>query len=143
MRILAGEAFGRTSPVHFPWPILYLAFEADDGANLILPHSLAEERAIYLVSGKAMIEGESFDEGQMLVLADGADVAIRLEPGTKGVICGGAEMDAPRKIEWNFVASDQSLIDHAKTDWTESTRTGGSERFPAVPGDTEEWIPLP
>nr|WP_321510639.1 pirin family protein [uncultured Hyphomonas sp.] len=143
MRVLAGEAFGTVSPVSFPWPILYVAFEADDGANLILPHALAEERAIYLVSGKAEIEGEVFDEGQMLVLAPGADVAVRFEPGTKGVICGGAAMDGPRKIEWNFVASDQSLIDQAKKDWEHSAGSGGSDRFPTVPGDTKEWIPLP
>ena len=143
MRVLAGEAFGQSSPVEFPWPILYVAFEADDGASLILPHTLAEERAIYLVSGKAEIEGESFDEGQMLVLASGADVAVRFEAGTKGVICGGAAMDGPRKIEWNFVASDQALIDQAKKDWEDSAGTGGSSRFPKVPGDTEEWIPLP
>jgi len=143
IRILAGEAFGQASPVQFPWPILYVAFETDEGANLILPKALAEERAIYLVSGKAVIEGESFDEGQMLVLAAGTDVAVRLEPGTKGVLCGGAAMDGPRKIEWNFVASDQSLIEQAKADWTASTHSGGSGRFPAVPGDTEEWIPLP
>jgi redox-sensitive bicupin YhaK (pirin superfamily) len=117
MRVLAGEAFGKVSPVHFPWPILYVAFETDEGANLILPHTLAEERAVYL--------------------------AIRLEPGTKGVICGGAAMDGPRKIEWNFVASDPALIDQAKQDWQNSVSSGGSDRFPTVPGDEEEWIPLP
>lgn len=143
MRVLAGEAFGRASPVEFPWPILYVAFEADEGASMILPHALAEERAIYLVSGEASIDGESFGEGQMLVLANGADVAIRLAPGTKGVICGGAAMDGPRKIEWNFVASDQSMIDQAKQDWENSAGSGGSDRFPTVPGDKEEWIPLP
>lgn len=143
MRVLAGEAFGRRSPVQFPWPILYVAFEADNDAKLTVPHTLAQERAIYLVSGKAEIEGEVFDEGKMLVLTNGADVAIRLEPGTKGVICGGAAMDGPRKIEWNFVASDQSLIEQAKKDWDHSAGSGGSDRFPTVPGDAEEWIPLP
>ncbi|HAE29367.1 MULTISPECIES: pirin family protein [Hyphomonas] len=143
MRVLAGEAFGHVSPVQFPWPILYVAFEADDGANLIVPGALAEERAIYLVNGSAEIEGQTFEEGQMLVLSDGADVAIRLAPGTKGVICGGAVMDGPRKIEWNFVASDQALIDEAKQDWQNSAGSGGSDRFPTVPGDKDEWIPLP
>ncbi|WP_035572276.1 pirin family protein [Hyphomonas adhaerens] len=143
MRVLAGEAFGHVSPVQFPWPILYVAFEADDGANLIVPGALAEERAIYLVNGSAEIEGQTFEEGQMLVLSDGADVAIRLAPGTKGVICGGAVMDGPRKIEWNFVASDQALIEQAKQDWQNSAGSGGSDRFPTVPGDKDEWIPLP
>jgi len=143
MRVLAGTAFGHTSPVQFPWPILYVAFEADEGANLILPQDIAQERALYLVTGKAVIDGEEIGEGQMVVFSEGADVAIRLEPGTKGVFCGGAAMDGPRKIEWNFVASDSALIEQAKEDWTHAAGAGGSERFPLVPGDTAEWIPLP
>ena len=143
MKVLAGEAFGHASPVEFPWPILYVAFEADDGASLIIPGDLAAERALYLVTGKGSIEGQELHEGQMLVLAEGADVAIRLEPGTKGVLCGGATMDGPRKIEWNFVASDAALIEQAKQDWTHAAGNGGSDRFPLVPGDATEWIPLP
>lgn len=143
MRVLAGEAFGRASPVRFPWPILYVAFETDGEAGLTLPHTLAEERAIYLVSGKAGIDGQTFDEGQMLVLTTGSDVTVHFSPGTKGVICGGAAMDGPRTIEWNFVASDPALITQAKKDWEYSAGSGGSDRFPTVPGDTEEWIPLP
>ena len=143
MRVLAGSAFGHTSPVHFPWPILYIAFEAETGANLILPQDIAQERALYLVSGKTIIDGEEIGEGQMVVFSEGADVAIRLEPGTKGVFCGGAAMDGPRKIEWNFVASDSALLDQAKEDWAHAAGAGGSERFPLVPGDTAEWIPLP
>lgn len=143
MRVLAGSAFGHTSPVQFPWPILYVAFEADEGANLILPQDIAQERALYLVTGKAVIDGEEIGEGQMVVFSEGADVAIRLEPGTKGVFCGGAAMDGPRKIEWNFVASDSALIEQAKEDWIHAAGAGGSERFPLVPGDTAEWIPLP
>jgi len=143
MRVLAGSAFGHTSPVQFPWPILYVAFESDAGANLILPQDIAQERALYLVSGKAIIDGEEIGEGQMVVFSEGADVAIRLEPGTTGVFCGGAAMDGPRKIEWNFVASDSALIDQAKEDWNHAAGAGGSERFPLVPGDTTEWIPLP
>lgn len=143
LKVLAGEAFGHVSPVEFPWPILYVAFEADEGANLILPHDLAPERAVYLVSGSAMIEGETVREGQMLVLAEGADVAIRLEPGAKGVVCGGSTMDGPRKIDWNFVASDPSMIEQARQDWAHAAGQGGSGRFPLVPGDATDWIPLP
>jgi len=143
MRVLAGEAYGKASPVQFPWPILYVAIEADDAANLIVPKELAEERALYLVTGKAVIDGKEYSEGKMLVLAPGTDIAVRLEPGTKCVLCGGATMDGPRKIEWNFVASDPALIEKAKTDWTAAAATGKSDRFPAVPGDEAEWIPLP
>jgi redox-sensitive bicupin YhaK (pirin superfamily) len=76
------------------------------------------------------------------VLEEGVNVAVWLEAGAKAVLCGGAPMDSPRRIEWNFVASDQALIEQAKADWS-AAAAGGSDRFPLVPGDEAERIPLP
>ncbi|MBU1287822.1 MAG: pirin family protein [Alphaproteobacteria bacterium] len=143
IRVLAGEAWGHASPVTFPWDILYVAIEAAEGTNMILPANLAEERALYIVTGSARIDDETAEEGHMLVIAPGEDVAVEFLPGTKAVICGGATMDGSRKIEWNFVASDTDKIEKAKQDWEESTRSHGTSRFPLVPGDDAEWIPLP
>ena len=143
IRVLAGEAWGHASPVAFPWDILYVAIESPAGTSMILPASLAEERALYIVSGGARIEDETAEEGHMLVIAPGEDVAVEFLPGTKAVICGGATMDGPRKIEWNFVASDADKIEKAKQDWEQSTKLHGTDRFPLVPGDEAEWIPLP
>tara|TARA_R110001599_G_scaffold99445_1_gene255006 strand:+ start:1645 stop:2541 length:897 start_codon:yes stop_codon:yes gene_type:complete len=143
IRILAGDAWGRRSPVAFPWPILYVAIETPDGASLILPANLAEERALYLVSGGVRVDGALVEEGVMLVLMPGNDILVEFLPGTKAVVCGGAPMDGPRKIDWNFVASDGDMIERAKQDWNESTRSHGTDRFPLVPGDDAEWIPLP
>ena len=143
IRVLAGEAWGHASPVTFPWDILYVAIEAAEGTNMILPANLAEERALYIVTGSARIDDETAEEGHMLVIASGEDVAVEFLPGTKAVICGGATMDGSRKIEWNFVASDTDKIEKAKQDWEESTRSHGTSRSPLVPGDDAEWIPLP
>ena len=138
IRILAGDAWGRRSPVAFPWPILYVAIETPDGASLILPANLAEERALYLVSGGVRVDGALVEEGVMLVLMPGNDILVEFLPGTKAVVCGGAPMDGPRKIDWNFVASDGDMIERAKQDWNESTRSHGTDRFPLVPGDDAE-----
>ena len=143
IRVLAGQAWGRTSPVSFPWPILYIAIAADNDAALTLSADLAEERALYLVSGAADVAGTMTESGAMLVLAEGADVPVRFSPGSLAVVCGGAALDGPKRIEWNLVSSDQAKIEQAKTDWTAATQNGGNARFPAVPGDETEWIPLP
>jgi hypothetical protein len=45
-------------------------------------------------------------------------------------------MDGPRHIWWNFVSSRRERIEEAKAQWK-------AGRFEAVPGDTEEFIPLP
>ena len=45
-------------------------------------------------------------------------------------------MDGPRYLFWNFVSSSRERIEQAKRDWQEG-------RFGAVPGDANEFIPLP
>ena len=143
IRVLAGEAWGHASPVEFPWPILYFAIEAPEGATLELDADLAEERALYLVTGAVTINGVITEEGRMLILKPGETVTGDFAPGTKAVVCGGAALDGPRKIDWNLVSSDPQKIQQAKADWASSIRAGGSDRFPLVPGDEKEWIPLP
>ena len=143
IRVLAGEAWGQKSPVEFPWPILYVAIEAPEEVSLILQSALAEERALYLVSGSGRVADQPVENGAMIVLEPGVDVPVRLAAGTKAVLCGGASLDGPRKIEWNLVSSDPDKIAAAKEDWVQAMQMGGYERFPLVPGDEEEWIPLP
>jgi redox-sensitive bicupin YhaK (pirin superfamily) len=143
IRLLAGEAWGHLSPVSFPWPILYAAIETPDGANMVLPGTLADERALYLVSGSVTVESNQIGEGVMVVLTPGVDIAVKFMPGTRAVICGGSPLEGPRNIDWNFVASDTDRIVQARRDWNESIRSRGNERFPLVPGDDTEWIPLP
>ena len=51
------------------------------------------------------------------------------------MLIGGAKLDGERHICWNFVASSKERIERAKADWKEG-------RFPKVPGDEVEFIPL-
>jgi redox-sensitive bicupin YhaK (pirin superfamily) len=52
------------------------------------------------------------------------------------VILGGAALDAPRHLWWNFVSSSRERIEQARRDWAEG-------RFGLIPGDDQEFIPLP
>jgi redox-sensitive bicupin YhaK (pirin superfamily) len=52
------------------------------------------------------------------------------------MLFGGAPLDGKRHIFWNFVSSSKERIEEAKRAWTE-------RRFPSVPGDDQEFIPLP
>jgi redox-sensitive bicupin YhaK (pirin superfamily) len=52
------------------------------------------------------------------------------------VLVGGAPVDGPRHVWWNFVSSTRDRLERAKDDW----RSG---RFAKVPGDDQEFIPLP
>jgi redox-sensitive bicupin YhaK (pirin superfamily) len=143
VKLLAGTAWDKTSPVSFPWPILYAAFDATSESEIVLPGDLALERALYVVTGEAKVGDTIIGVGRMAVLEPNMDVPVAMAPGTKAVICGGAPMESPRKINWNFVSSEAEKIAIARADWTAAIQAGGTARFPAVPGDEDEWIPLP
>lgn len=134
VRIVAGSLFGATSPVATGWETLFADVALDAGAKLPLDPD-TEERAIYLVSGEADIAGDRFADGRLLVFRPGDRITITAVTPCRLVIVGGATMDGPRHIWWNFVSSRKERIDQAKADWK-------AGRFDAVPGDSE-FIPLP
>lgn len=132
--LIAGTAFHATSPIAALSPMFYMDVDAETGASVALPGE-HEERAIYIVSGAIDLDGVRYDAGRMLVLVPGGEVAwTALEP-TRAMLLGGAQLDGPRHIEWNFVSDSVDRIEQAKADW----RAG---RFPQVPGESE-FIPLP
>ena len=131
--LIAGTAFGATSPVRVASPLFYIDVEAETGATVYLPDDHAE-RAVYVVSGAIEIDGVRHEARQLLVFAPGTVGWRALEP-TRAMLLGGAPMDGERHIFWNFVSADLERIEAAKADWA-------AGRFAAVPGETES-IPLP
>ncbi len=134
LRVIAGTAFGATSPVRVHAPTLYVDVEFLQDGDFVLPPEHAE-RAVYLVDGNAALDTQALPERTMLVLAPGGDVRIAGTAGTRLMLCGGAPLDGERHIWWNFVSSSRERIERAKADWLE-------QRFGQVPGETE-FIPLP
>jgi redox-sensitive bicupin YhaK (pirin superfamily) len=134
VRLIAGAAYGRISPVEVATPTLYADVALPPGASLPIPDD-HDERGCYVAEGQLTIAGEPVEAGNMAVLEPG--VAARLESpgGARVLLLGGATADGLRHIWWNFVSSSMQRMEQAKQDW----RAG---RFPAVPGETE-FIPLP
>jgi redox-sensitive bicupin YhaK (pirin superfamily) len=135
VRVLAGSAFGEKSPVRTFSPLFYLDAAIPAGGELPLP-SEHEERAAYVVSGTIECGKERAERGRMLVFAPGAAATLRAVSDARVALIGGAPIDGERHIFWNFVSSSQARIEQAKRDWREG-------RFPKVPGDEQEFIPLP
>ncbi len=135
LRVLAGTAYGQRSPVPVPSPTLYVDAKLDAGHELELPAE-HPERALYPVSGRLEVDGDALGPGQMLVLAEGATPTVRATDDARVMILGGAPLEGPRHIWWNFVSSRRERIEKAKDDW----RHG---RFAKIPGDEEEFVPLP
>ena len=133
--VVAGTAWGQTAPVSVFSETLYVDIALSAGATLSVGTE-HEERAIYPLSGQVEIDGDTFAPGGMLVLKPDVAFDVKAIEDTHLVLIGGAAMDGPRHIWWNFVHSDKERIEQAKADWREN-------RFAKVPGDEEEFIPLP
>ncbi len=136
LRLIAGVGWGLKSPVETAWGTIYADVTLAPDARLPLPDH-HEERAAWLLSGEVEVAGDRFGPGQMLVFRAGDALALRAGPeGARLMVLGGAAMDGPRHIWWNFVSSSRERIEQAKADWT-------ARRMGLVPGDEAEWIPLP
>lgn len=134
VRVVAGSFLGRTSPLATLSPTLFADVMLEAGARLPLDPDV-EERAGYLVSGEIEITGDRFAAGQLLVFRPGDRITLAAVGPARIAILGGAAMDGPRHIWWNFVSSRRERIEAAKADWK-------AGRFDPVPGDSE-FTPLP
>ncbi|HEX6156770.1 MAG TPA: pirin family protein [Burkholderiales bacterium] len=132
VRLIAGEAFGRKSPVPVHSPLFYLHCDLADGAAAELPDY--PERAAYVASGAVEADGQRFAAGQMLVF--GAGPAQLRAAGAASVMLLGGEPVGERFIDWNFVSSSHERIEQAKADWR-----AGRMKLPDL--DHQEFIPLP
>ncbi len=137
VRLIAGSAFGATSPLATASQTLYADVTLAPGATAPIDAE-CEERALYTIAGEVEVAGDRFGPGQLLVLRPGDAHSVRgAGPGPARVMLfGGAPMGGPRYIWWNFVSSRRERIEQAKEEWSRG-------RFDTVPGDEAEFIPLP
>lgn len=136
VRVLVGSAFGATSPVPTLSPCLYLDVQLPANSSWQLP-MLADEQAIYPISGRTEVEAKTLEDGNMLVMHELR--AIRSgEDGARFVVIGGKNL-GKRLMWWNFVASSKEAIDAAAAIWESAPNEGPLKQ---VPGEVER-IPLP
>jgi redox-sensitive bicupin YhaK (pirin superfamily) len=135
VRVIVGSAYGAHSKVATVHETVFADVRLRTGATLPIDPD-HEERAIYLVDGEIEIAEDRFGSGQLLVFKPGDSVTIKAARDSHLVLLGGAAMDGPRHIWWNFVSSRKDRIEQAKADWK-------AGHFQKVPGDEIEFIPLP
>ncbi len=134
LRLIAGAAYGARAPVETYSDLFYLEARMPAGSSLTLPGDHAE-RAFYPVAGALTWGASRYGAERMVVVPAGDDVTLEAEESARVMLLGGAPLEGPRHIWWNFVASSPRRIEKAKADWT-------ARRFAEVPGETE-FIPLP
>ncbi|HET8898881.1 MAG TPA: pirin family protein [Rhodanobacteraceae bacterium] len=132
VRVVAGTAFGHRSPAPVASPTCYLDIHLEPDAELPLPREHAQ-LAVYVIDGQLTLDGTPLDSGDMVVLD--ADETPRATRASHVVVFGGAPLDGPRLLWWNFVARDDARLQQAREDWD-------ADRLGHVEGD-DERIPLP
>jgi hypothetical protein len=126
-RLIAGSIFGRRSPVPVYSPLYYLEMKSTQRQTVEIGKDLYGEAGLYILQGSIEIEGNSYQPKELLVAKDSKLCEFVMEADTTVYFFGGEPLPEPRFIYWNFVASDQELIDKAKASWLAQT-------FPKVPG---------
>lgn len=134
LRVLAGEAYGARSPVNVLSPLFYVEATLDAGARLELPTGYSE-RGAYVVEGDVVCGSTPLPPHALTVFAPKGIAVIEARTKARVMLLGGEPFEEPRYIFWNFASSSQDRIRQAAEDW----RAG---RFPTVPGDDKEFIPL-
>jgi redox-sensitive bicupin YhaK (pirin superfamily) len=135
VRVVMGSLYGSTSPVTQHSETIYADIALRPGGSVPVD-SPADERAVYVAEGDATLDGLPLQPQVLYVLRPGIRATLRSQRGAHVMLCGGAPLDGPRHVWWNFVSSRRDRINQAKDDWR-------SDRFPVVPDDSAERIPLP
>lgn len=140
IKLLLGTLFDHESPVPVHTDIFYAEVQLPKGSELRVP--LGErEGAVHVVRGRIHVNGESLEATSMGIAKAGDDFRIRAEEDSLVMLLGGKAI-GKRFIFWNLVSSTEERIEEAKRDWARGPGAEGS-RFPLIPGDSSEFIPLP
>lgn len=133
MRLIAGEAYGMTSPARTHSPMFFLDVIAQENDRIELPHP-THETAIYLQTGELSVDGQTFCAGDFILLEPHETVTAKSY--CRFALLGGEKFEQVPFLRWNFVAYSRERLKQAEEDWQ-------AGRFPVVPGDDSEFIPLP
>jgi redox-sensitive bicupin YhaK (pirin superfamily) len=133
--IIMGSLWGRTAPTTQHAETIYADINMRAGATIPID-ARADERAVLVATGQASLDGEALVTHSLYVLEPGVPMTLRAESDCRVMLLGGEAFKTQRHVWWNFVSSSRDRINQAKDDWK-------SGRFPAVPGDDAEFIPIP
>ncbi len=135
IKLIAGKAFLRNSPVPVFSPLFYFEVFLEAGTKFHFQPTTNHESGLYLLRGNMCIEGKTYSNLAMPIWKPGSPVDVTAESDSHFVVFGGEPFEEPREIWWNFVSSSKEKIEAAKERWRQ-------QKFSKIPGETE-FIPLP
>ncbi len=133
--VIMGELWGARAQTTTHSDTIYAEIVLSGGGAIPLDDE-ADERAVMLVSGEACVDGKALKLYELTVLQPGRDMNLTSTKGGRVMLLGGEAFSTKRHVWWNFVSSSRDRIQQARDDWENG-------EFPVVPGDSEEYIPIP
>lgn len=134
-KLIAGDAFGRKSPVPVLSSLFLIEITAKNDTQLNIGNELFGETAMYILEGAVSVEEHEYQPKNILVANDHSLCAFHLKKGTTVYIFGGEPFPEERFINWNFVASSKELLEDAKNRWI-------NKEFPEIKDETD-FVPYP
>lgn len=125
--LVAGHGFRQISPVPVLSPTLYAIVEMTADSSLLIPDEHSQ-RAVFLLEGEAYLGADPLQAHTLVVLEEGVEASLSTTSSARLAVIGGAPLDGPRRMNWNFVASDPALIEQARARWAVGD-------WPEVPGE--------
>lgn len=133
--LVAGKAYGRSSPVPVYSNLFFLDVYAREAVALDLAKGLYGEMGLILVEGNLSACGREIDKGSILYRKPGHPCQVSLSQGSRLLVFGGEAFAEERFINWNFVATHPERIRQAREAWN-------NRDFPMMEGE-ESFIPAP
>lgn len=135
-KLVAGEAFGKKSPVPVYSKLYMLEIKSKTKQTLNIGDQLYGESGLYILEGGIESEGNVYGPKQLLVAKESSLCEFTIQENSTIYIFGGEPFPEKRYIDWNFVSSSKELIKEAKEKWE-------TQSFPKIDGDDKEYIHYP
>ena len=136
IKLIAGEAFGRKSPVPVYSKLYMLEIKSTSAQTVNIGSHLYGESGMYILEGNIESEGNVFEPKQMLIANDSALCEFSIGANSTIYIFGGEPLPEERFIDWNFVSSDKALLAEARQKWID-------QKFDKIKGDEIDFVPYP
>lgn len=138
-KLIAGEVMDKKSAVPVHSPLYFLEIKTEKAEKINIGQHLFGEVGMYVLDGTVKIEGNDYGSKQLLIAKNANLCEFETNGATTLYLFGGEPFPEERFMFWNFVNSDKEIIEKAKKNWFDQN----DDAFPKVPGDENEFVPLP
>jgi redox-sensitive bicupin YhaK (pirin superfamily) len=117
--VVAGETLGKTGPIELMTPMLIMRFEIGKGGGMEIPIPKNFNALLYLLDGKAEINGARHAGGKDLVWFknDGESISFEGLEETRAILLAGEPINEPLATYGPFVMNNQTQIMEALRDY--------------------------